>query len=54
MFAYIKNCVWKWMIGWDEKNLSTGGKEVLLNFAVHSIPTFTMSVFNSLLCCVRS
>ena len=44
-FKFLKDRVWSKVKGWMEKQLSTGGKEILLKAAAQSIPVFAMSVF---------
>lgn len=44
-FSYLINKVQKAIAGWNDKLLSTGGKEVLLKAVAQAIPTYTMPVF---------
>lgn len=45
-FAYLKDQIWKWMQGWNEKFLSWAGKEILINVVAQAIPTFAMGCFD--------
>ena len=44
-FQFLIDRVLKRLLGWKEKNLSTGGKEVLLKAIAQTIPSYAMSVF---------
>ena len=44
-FQILVDRVMKRIMGWKERQLSIGGKEVLLNSIVHAIPSYAMSVF---------
>jgi hypothetical protein len=44
-FKYIKDRVWKNILGWIEQILSVGGKGVLIKSVLQAIPTFSMSCF---------
>ena len=45
VFAEVKERVRKKLVGWKEKMLSTGGKEVLIKAVAQAVPTYTMSCF---------
>lgn len=42
---YIKERVWKRIMGWNEKGLFREGKEVFLKSVVQSSLAFSMSIF---------
>lgn len=44
-FKYIKDRIWKNVLGWIEQILSAGGKGVLIKSVLQAIPTFAMSLF---------
>lgn len=44
-FDYIKERVWQKLQGWEEKLLSSAGREILIKAVVQAIPTYTMSCF---------
>ena len=44
-FAYLKDRVWKKLLGWKGKLLSKARKEVLIKAVAQSIPTYMMGVF---------
>jgi hypothetical protein len=44
-FKYLRDRIWKYIQGWMEQLLSSGGKEVLIKLVAHAIPTFSMSCF---------
>lgn len=43
--AKVKEKVAKKLVGWKEKKLSIGGREVLIKAVTQAIPTYTMSCF---------
>lgn len=45
VFAKIKGKVAKKLLGWKEKMLSLGGKEILIKVVAQVIPTYTMNCF---------
>ncbi|KAK9989340.1 hypothetical protein SO802_029579 [Lithocarpus litseifolius] len=45
VFTEIKEKVAKKLLGWKEKMLSLGGKEILIKAVTQAIPTYTMSCF---------
>jgi hypothetical protein len=44
-FKYLKDKVWKKVLGWMEQFLSVGGKEILIKSVAQAVPTFSMSCF---------
>ena len=44
-FQHLIDRVWQRVNGWKERQLSTGGKEVLLKEVAQSIPSYAMFVF---------
>ena len=44
-FKYMRDRIWKYIQGWMEKVLSSGGKEVLIKSVAQAIPIFSMSCF---------
>lgn len=44
-WSYLKDMIWKAMQGWEKKNFSMGGKEVLIRSIGQAIPSYAMSVF---------
>jgi hypothetical protein len=44
-FKYLKDKVWKKVLGWMEQLLSIGGKEILIKSIAQAVPTFSMSCF---------
>jgi hypothetical protein len=46
IFAYLKDRLWKKIIGWMEKWLSKVGKEVLIKACAQAIPIYAMSCFD--------
>jgi hypothetical protein len=44
-FQHLIDRVYKLLSGWKMKNLSFGGKEVLIKAVIQAIPAFAMSVF---------
>ncbi|KAJ9135548.1 hypothetical protein P3X46_032719 [Hevea brasiliensis] len=47
-FALIKERIQRKIAGWKEKNLSQGGKEVLIKTVTQAIPVYAMSCLNFL------
>ncbi|XP_075662961.1 uncharacterized protein LOC142632449 [Castanea sativa] len=45
IFVEIKERVEKKLLGWKEKILSVGGREILIKAVAQAIPTYTMSYF---------
>ena len=45
VFAEIKEKVGKKLLGWKEKMLSMGGKEILIKAIVQVVPTYTIGCF---------
>ena len=45
VFTEIKERVGKKMLGWKEKLLSIGGKEILIKVVVQAVPTYIMGCF---------
>lgn len=45
VFAKIKERVGKKLVGWNEKLLSIGGREILIKAVAQAVPTYTMSCF---------
>jgi hypothetical protein len=44
-FKYLKDKVWKKVLGWMEQLLSVGGKEILIKSVAQVVPTFSISCF---------
>lgn len=44
-FNYLIDRIVERLMGWKEKILSSGGKEVLLKSVAQAIPSYAMSVF---------
>jgi hypothetical protein len=44
-FKYLKDKVWKKVLGWMEQLLSVGGKEILIKSVAQAVPTFSISCF---------
>jgi hypothetical protein len=44
-FTRIKGRIWNRINGWKEKFLSHAGKEIIIKAVIHTIPTYTRSVF---------
>lgn len=44
-FSYLKDRVWKHLLGWMEKTLSGAGKEVLIKSVVQAILIYSMVLF---------
>lgn len=45
VFNYLKDRLWSQVSGWNEKNFSMAGREVLIKSVLQAIPTFVMSCF---------
>lgn len=45
VFNYLKDRLWALVQGWNEKNISKAGKEVLIKAVLQAIPTYVMSCF---------
>ena len=44
-FSYIKERVWRKLQVWEGRLLSQAGREVLINFVIQAIPTYTVGCF---------
>jgi hypothetical protein len=44
-FKYLRDRIWKYIQGWMEQILSSGGKDVLIKSVAQAIPIFSMSCF---------
>ena len=44
-FNFIKEKVWRKLLGWEEKLLSQARREILIKAIVQAIPTYTISCF---------
>ena len=44
-FKYLKDRVWKKVLGWLEQLLSVGGKEILIKSVAQAVPIFSMACF---------
>ena len=45
VFNEIKERVGKKLMGWKEKLLSIGGREILIKVVAQAVPTYTMGCF---------
>lgn len=45
VFSFLKDRLWARVQGWNEKNLSMAGREVLIKSVLQAIPTYVMSCF---------
>jgi hypothetical protein len=45
-FAFVKEKIWKRIIGWKERFLSKAAKEILIKAIAQAIPTYDMSCFD--------
>ena len=45
-FAYIKEKIWKRIVGWKERFLSKAAREILIKAIAQAIPTYTMACFD--------
>jgi len=44
-FSYIKDRVWQKINSWSSKCLSKSGREVMIKYVLHAIPSYVMSIF---------
>jgi hypothetical protein len=44
-FKFLKDRLWKRILGWMEQLLSAGGKEILIKSIAQAVPTYSMSCF---------
>lgn len=47
VFNYLKDKLWARVKGWQEKNLSIAGREILVKAIQQAIPTYVMFCFRS-------
>jgi hypothetical protein len=45
-FAYIKEKIWKRILGWKERLMSMAAKEILIKAVAQAIPTYAMACFD--------
>jgi hypothetical protein len=45
-FEYIKEKIWKRLLGWKEKLMSMAAKEILIKAIAQAIPTYAMACFD--------
>lgn len=45
IFSYLTDRMWARVRGWNEKNLSMAGREILIKSVLQAIPTYVMSCF---------
>lgn len=45
-FAYIKEKIWKRIVGWKERFLSKAAREILIKAIAQAIPTYAMACFD--------
>jgi hypothetical protein len=45
-FAYLKERIWKCILGWKEKLLSKAGKEILIKAVAQAVPIYAMACFD--------